>query len=274
MRIELEHGSFFYESYGQGLPLLALHGGPGDHRYTRALLEPVFEGRAGWQRIYPDLPGCGQTRVDATIDSYDQVLDILLSLMDGLAPGMPVALAGVSFGGYLARGIVHERIEQVAGICLVVPRIMQDSAQKSVGSHAVLSTEEVFESHLQPGEAWLKNHMVAHTSLALAKIREHFFPGLALFDEAFFGRLHARSPGLSFDVDNLPAPFTSPALILTGRQDAMTGFKDSWRLMEIYPRATYAVLDKAGHLLGFTEQEELFRQLVREWANRVRESLE
>ncbi len=57
-----------------------------------------------------------------------------------------------------------------------------------------------------------------------------------------------------------------------GRQDHWLGYKDAWKILENYPRATFAVLDRAGHCLQM-EQEKLFNQLVSEWLDRVEESL-
>ena len=64
--------------------------------------------------------------------------------------------------------------------------------------------------------------------------------------------------------------FGKPTLVLTGRQDSHVGYKDGWRVLEKYPRATYAVLDRAGHALG-VEQKELFQTLIQEWLDRVEE---
>ena len=57
---------------------------------------------------------------------------------------------------------------------------------------------------------------------------------------------------------------------MTGRQDSTVGYSRAWELLEQYPRATFAVLDGAGHALPH-EQPELLRALVTEWLNRVRE---
>ena len=62
--------------------------------------------------------------------------------------------------------------------------------------------------------------------------------------------------------------FTRPALILTGRQDDVVGYEDQWALLPHYPRATFAVLDVAGHNLQF-EQPALFDALMSEWLDRV-----
>ncbi len=51
----------YYETYGSGLPIMLLHGYTPDHRVTKGCMEPLFAQRPGWQRIYLDLPGMGQT---------------------------------------------------------------------------------------------------------------------------------------------------------------------------------------------------------------------
>lgn len=62
--------------------------------------------------------------------------------------------------------------------------------------------------------------------------------------------------------------YDKPALFITGRQDNSVGYQDLWNLIEDYPRATFAVLDLAGHNLQI-EQPELFHCLVREWIART-----
>lgn len=64
--------------------------------------------------------------------------------------------------------------------------------------------------------------------------------------------------------------FHRPTLIVAGRQDSSVGYADAWRLVDRYPRATFAVLDRAGHALPH-EQGPLLGALVEEWLDRVRE---
>jgi len=75
----------------------------------------------------------------------------------------------------------------------------------------------------------------------------------------------------SFDLTKNSSPFEQPALIITGRQDTHVGYQDAWQLLEQYPHATFAVLDRAGHALG-VEQENLFQTLIHEWLDRVEEA--
>src|SRR5260221_13772523 len=86
-------------------------------------------------------------------------------------------------------------------------------------------------------------------------------------DHPFNDRLEEAGP-FSFDVDTLPAPFGRPTLIITARQDHLCGYRDAWDLLDNYPRATFAVLDLAGHFVNI-EQDALCQTLMREWLDRV-----
>jgi len=94
------------------------------------------------------------------------------------------------------------------------------------------------------------------------------FPAIEIADHPFLDRLGHE--GFSFDVDNPPAPFDKPTLILMGRQDSNVGYRDAWSILENYTRGSFVVLDCAGHGL-VVEQENLFQALVKEWLDRVRE---
>jgi pimeloyl-ACP methyl ester carboxylesterase len=94
-------------------------------------------------------------------------------------------------------------------------------------------------------------------------------PGMQIADNEFLDRLW-EDWALSFDVDALQEPFPGPTLVLTGRQDSWCGYEDTWTILEHYPRATFAILDRAGHALQY-EQRGLFNALVNDWLDRVEE---
>jgi pimeloyl-ACP methyl ester carboxylesterase len=91
-------------------------------------------------------------------------------------------------------------------------------------------------------------------------------------DPDFLGKIREQHEkyAFSFDVDNVPEPFTGPSLIITGRQDAVVGYRDAWNIVEKYPRATFVVLDRAGHMLE--EKAGLVSVFINEWLDRVEES--
>lgn len=87
-------------------------------------------------------------------------------------------------------------------------------------------------------------------------------------DSPFMDRVRQDGYGLMLDADAASPPFEHPALIIAGRQDHVVGFHDAWRLIQNYPRATFAVLDTAGHILQI-ERPEIFEALVNDWLDRV-----
>ena len=62
MEDNISGGTVNYDIVGEGIPIVMLHGGPGDLLYMKGLMEPVFQEHSNWQRLYLDLPGCGLTK--------------------------------------------------------------------------------------------------------------------------------------------------------------------------------------------------------------------
>ncbi|MEH0109787.1 alpha/beta hydrolase [Tersicoccus sp. MR15.9] len=63
-------------------------------------------------------------------------------------------------------------------------------------------------------------------------------------------------------------PYAGPVLLVAGRRDATVGWAATVELTEVYPHATLAVLDGAGHALPH-EQRELLAALLGDWVRRA-----
>jgi pimeloyl-ACP methyl ester carboxylesterase len=260
-----------YAQHGAGTPVLALHGGEVDHREITGALEPVFAERPGYRRIYPDLPGMGRTPAPETIDSTDAVLDTLLGLVDDVIGEEAFLVVGHSYGGYLARAIANRRPGQVAGLALICSLAGEQVRGDERPEHVVLRAADGLDldGTLEPAmAAEFRNYLVVQTPETLRRFQETVAPGVALADQAALERIFARWQ-LRTAPEQAPA-YTNPTLILAGRQDATVGYAGSWRLLEHYPRATFAVLDRAGHGLPH-EQVGLVTALMAEWLDRVSE---
>src|SRR6266571_2970263 len=109
MKCDLGDLAIFYETYGTGRPLVMLPGRPSDHHIMERFMEPLFTQRDGWLRIYPDLPGTGLTPSVDRLATHEAMLDAVLAFIDTIIPGQRFVLAGLSYGGYLARGVVSRR---------------------------------------------------------------------------------------------------------------------------------------------------------------------
>jgi pimeloyl-ACP methyl ester carboxylesterase len=269
---QLKNIRVHYEIYGEGHPLISLHGFSPDHRLMTGCMEPIFEHRGGWQRIYPDLPGMGKTLGKEWITNSDQMLDVVLDFIDRVMPGQRFVLAGESYGGYLARGVIYRRPAVVDGLLLICPLIIPDHAKRSLPPHVALVEDLKLLSSLEPSQREeFESFAVVQSQRIWERTKDEVMAGIKLADENFLTRLQADGYPLSFNVDIAP-PFEKPALILVGRQDAMVGYRDAWEILENYPRGTFIVLDRAGHNLQI-EQETLFDALVNEWLDRVEENL-
>jgi len=67
----------------------------------------------------------------------------------------------------------------------------------------------------------------------------------------------------------LPEPFSRTRVDPHRQgQDSACGYSGAWKLLEQFPRATFAVLDGAGHMM-WGEQPAVCSVLVSEWLDRV-----
>ncbi|MGK5676160.1 alpha/beta fold hydrolase [Micromonospora sp. URMC 106] len=253
---------------GAGTPVLALHGWTPDHRLMLGCLEPVFAGRPGYRRLYPDLPGMGASPAPPEIAGSDDVLDTVQDLVDDLLGDAPFLLVGESYGGYLARALARARPAQVLGLALVCPiGTVVENAERNLPQRQVLRPDpDLLASTDARTAAEFADMAVVQTPETLRRFRDEILAGLDLADTAAMARIRRRWT-LREDPEG-GAPFARPTLILTGRQDHATGYLDQFALLPHYPRATFAVLDVAGHNLQI-EQPGLFDALVGEWLDRV-----
>lgn len=230
-------------------------------------LEPIFENRPGYRRLYPDLPGMGQSPA-GDVSSSDDNLAALLELVDSEFGDEPFLLAGQSYGGYLARGIVAARPDQVLGLALICTIGTElDNARRDLPEHAVLHTEPGLLDGLTHTEADdYSGIAVVQSAETLRRYQDEVATGLAVADLDAMQRIR-KNWALTTAPESGP-PFERPTLIVTGRQDSVTGFAEQYTLLPHYPRASYAVLDRAGHNLHI-EQPAALDALVNEWLDRV-----
>jgi pimeloyl-ACP methyl ester carboxylesterase len=269
MKIQLDNITFHYEQSGTGRPILFFHGQGLDHRYLHHELEPLFEQRPDWRRIYVDLPGHGQSEGPDWITHQDQVLEVVLDFIDQIVPRKQIALVGSSYGCYFTRGIAYHRPAQVDGMAMIAPMILADRSSRTLPPHVTLAEDRELVSTLSSEmKDTFEHFVVVQNQIALQRIENFLNPAREVCNDAFQERLEANR-AFSFDVDRLDQPFEKPVLLVMGRQDSVVGYQDQWRILDNYPRATFAVLDKTGHLVGIAEQLQLCGALIGEWLDRV-----
>ena len=266
----LDNIKVHYEVQGQGRPLILLHGYWSDHRQMAGCMEPGLEPRSGWQRIYLDLPGMGKTPGAKWITNSDQMLDIICDFIDQVIPGQRFAIGGYSYGGYLARGVLYRKRELVDGLLLACP-VVKDRGERDLPPQEVRVSDPELMARLTPQQREEFAWTAVQSQRILERTQTEIDVGSLLGDADFLTRLQEEGYTFTFDVDGPDSdPFEKPTLIVTGRQDWVAGYRDVWQILEKYPQATFAVLDRAGHNLPIA-QDRLFDALVSEWLDRVKE---
>ncbi|MBN2795533.1 MAG: alpha/beta hydrolase [Clostridia bacterium] len=259
--------SLYYEIHGTGTPILMLHGFMPDHRLMKGCME--LSNLEGYQRIYVDLPGMGQSTTGKWLQKADDMLDILLSFINHIFNKSSFLLCGESYGGYLARGILSHLKGQVIGLMLICPVIEPDSKNRNLPPHRILVKDETLLAQLEPEDAEGFSAMsVIQNKVIYNRYVQEIVAGVKIAQESFLETYQAKGYSFSFDVDKRVGGFEKPTLVLVGRQDAVVGYVDALNLLEKYPRSTFAILDAAGHNLQI-EQSELFNTLTLEWLKRT-----
>ena len=259
------------ETRGDGRPILLIHGWSADRRYMIADLEPILSAASGWRRIYFDLPGHGATPAPDWLSSQDQMLSILHDLIDLVLPDGQFAVAGNSYGGFLALALVRSIPERLCGAALLVPDVPAPDGTRDLPEPVTIHPDPAVFGELEPDEEWVPGALPVHERRMLEEIRAHDMPAYRVADWSFLARLQANYL-LTGEAGRPGAPFGSPSLILTGRQDSRVGFRRAVALVEELPRATLAVIDLGGHHLGRIERPTLFQALVRDWLERLERS--
>jgi len=137
----------------------------------------------------------------------------------------------------------------------------------------VLERDDKLMSRLAPSDAAaFSSVQVVQNRETWPRFRDEILSALKAADNDFLLELQRGGYGFSFDVDTLAHRFDKPTLMLMGRQDSSVGYKDAWNILDNYPRATFAVLDRAGHNLQI-EQVGLFEALVGGWLESVEEDV-
>jgi pimeloyl-ACP methyl ester carboxylesterase len=272
MKLETDTATLDWEEHGAGQPILVLHGWTMNRQVEMDVYERIFATRPGWLRIYPDLPGMGRSIAKA-IRNQDDVLAALLAFVDHRLGDTPFVLAGTSLGGYLARAIAARRREQVRGLLLKVPAIIADTGKRTLPAFEPLVRNESAMAAIDPAEQAAMGPMLVEAQ-PYVEMAHHRFRTLvqpAIDGTAPWAAEMRADParyGFSFDLAAAEKSFAKPALVIAARQDTVVGYRDAWDILESYPRATFAVIDRATH--GWPlESTDLLAALIDDWLERI-----
>jgi pimeloyl-ACP methyl ester carboxylesterase len=243
---------------GSGPPLVLLHGFPLD----RSLWEAQAEALAATHRVLaPDLRGHGDTPpsgVDYSMDALAE--DVLAQLREKDING-PVALGGLSMGGYVALAIAARHPERIARLLLIATRAAADTPE-AAANRLRLAAEVERSGDIRPVvEAFLPRVLAATTQAErpdlvtrVRRMMERASPA------AVVGCL--RGMAARPDRTALLASLDIPALVLAGAEDPIATPEEGQGIADALPRGRLVVIPRAGHLLPI-EQVKTTTQALR-----------
>lgn len=258
-----------YEVVGSGKPIIILHGLGCNLDLMKYSMEPIFNTLPNYKRIYVDLPGMGQSSSPVEFATSDKILEILIAFAQEII-NENFLLVGESYGGYLARGILAKIKDRVDGMMLLCPVAIPNHKNRKVPNTHVKFEDETYLKNLDGGERKsFSQYAVIANEETHERYKKEILSGIQQAHGRFISVLE-ENYSFTFDVDGVIKNnhFTKPVLFICGRQDNCVGYEDLWNLIEDYPRATFSVLDVAGHNLQI-EQPELFNSLVYNWILRI-----
>lgn len=230
MILKVNNSSINYKIIGTGIPLIMFSGFINDMTTMMTTLEPILEKRNSIKRIYIDHPGVGASDT-GDITTLSEYLEVIKGFVSEITKGEDFVLAGYSFGGFLSRYILQENFNSVKGLMLITPLTTCDLRNMDV------------DRNIQA----IPNKNIAREKHIKERIEKEINCASLKSNHAFLEAIQIQAMNQTVKLDDFKGEFHEPTLIITGRQDNVVGYKDSFSLLEKYPRATYCVLDMCGH---------------------------
>jgi pimeloyl-ACP methyl ester carboxylesterase len=245
-----------YDKAGVGRPVVLLHAFP----LSREMWRPQIEALSPEFRVLaPDLPGFGGSTGFTDEPSIDGMAVAVGEFLDALSIAEPIALAGLSMGGYVALAFARKYPDRLRALILADTRAEPDDAaakanrDKMIAFAADHSAADVIEQMLPKmlsEETRTKRPEVVAGVRRIAAAQP--IGGIVNAVKALRNRPDAR-PELDI--------IAVPALVLVGAEDALTPPALSEDLA-VRIRGSLQIIPAAGHLSNL-ERPEVFNEAVR-----------
>jgi pimeloyl-ACP methyl ester carboxylesterase len=259
--------SISYLIAGSGKPIIFIHGWSVDFRLWFNKIESI-EGswKDRYSRIYFDLPGMGKSIGARTIRNSDDMLKDIIEFIGHTVGDSPYLLAGESYGGYLARGLLIGQARRIEGLILLCPLVIPGNRQGRISGRVVLEKDGKFLESLSRED---RNEFEYLSVIQNQQMWQEYKEDIHLERlEENAGFLERLSGGFRTDINSIDLEYDKPVLLLVGRQDSEVGFEQQYELYRKFPRATIMILDKAGHNLQI-ERRKMFACAFLDFIERV-----
>ena len=273
MKINIDNNcSIHYIEYGEGKPILFLHGFPEDYRVMVGCVEPIINKTANFRRIYIDLPGMGQSKAPGAIKSADDMVEILVSFIKVVIGNQRFLLVGQSYGCYLALGLLSIMHGSIDGVFFLCPCLIANRGERNLPTSELLEQDSslIYSNRDNPIFSDFLYYAVIANEYTWDRFQTDIYPGLMIANKEFTD--YYETLAYSFIDEKTTTSsmyFVKPVGIITARQDNCVGFRDMEALLDNFPRSTFAIIDGAGHNMQI-ERPSIFNCLFLDWLERIK----
>ena len=256
-------GTVSFADVGSGPAVVLLHAFP----LAGAMWRPQVEAlKDAYRVITPDLPGFGGSVALTGAPSVEAMADAVARLLDELRLPGPVALGGLSMGGYVALAFARRHAARLRALILADTRAEPDDEAGRANRDRLIT----FAAD-NPAGAVLEQMLPKLVSARTLAQRPEVVAEVRAIAQAqapagIIGALR----GLRDRPDAGPAlgAIAVPTLVLVGSDDALTPPSMAEKLARGIPGARLVTIEGAGHLSNL-ERPEAFNAALRYFLQEV-----
>ena len=239
-----------YTDVGTGPPIVLIHGYP----FNRSLWTEQTEAlNSKYRVVAPDLRGFGESDSSEGTATMARMAEDVAALMDALAIERAV-IGGLSMGGYVALAFARMFPARVKALVLADTRAQADSEEGKQTRH------QQAEKALSEGMAGIADAMlpklltpdtVSKRPELVKRVRDMMLKTKPEGAAAALLGMAERD-----DQTEFISSIRVPALILVGREDAITPVADSEKMQSRIEGSRLVVIENAGHVSNLEQTEQ------------------
>lgn len=251
-----QHGSMAYEDYGEGMPILFIHGHPFNRTMWHSQVSSV---RWKYRAIVPDLHGYGESgRKGSEAYTQEMYAKDLAEFLDGLGVHQ-VCVVGLSMGGQIAMEFARAFPDRTLALVMAATSAKAETPEGRLNRARIAARIER-EGIVPIGCETLLKVLGQRTLRNSPMLALRVFEMICATDP--YGSASAiRGRALRRDYGESLRGFGKPSLIVVGTDDPYASVEEARELQSSMPDCRLEVFEDVGHMPDLEAEDRFNRSL-------------